>query len=1203
MAMSIINFEIKRKYHLEEIADIGVLLSVSMYIIMLMLNTSTFYISFLNHFSLYIFIGIFSFTACRWLLQLPNYDKLDILGVSIAVVFGLGYLSTGYLFLLFIAAITVGYRRFNAIFLIRYFCVLLGTFLLLTFSSALSSGIENFTYLKDGCIRSSLGIIYPTDMATYVIFFVWLCWGAWSVFSDFAAWIAGVACIWFAKYIAMSETSTYLSILYVAVVSLCIICKWIKKKVRIPAWISRCAEWALTLAFPACAICMFLLLAAYAKGIGIALRINNLISNRLFYALNAYREYGIKPFGTFFDMIGNGGSTYAPTGYNFIDSTYLLILIRYGWVTLIAVCVSWMYTTRKAIRAGYWRIALVMLLICVHSMSEHHFIEANYNILLLLPLADFRERADIKCTDKERLGKGKEQKLHWIGYAAFAGILLFFYLLAPALLSWTRTIVQLQFLKNGAHKGLKMLAGSSVFWGLTSGILFGIWKLLHNLCEKKRISFIYGLLLLISGSFAIIAYTAGQRVIDQGAKRYGSLIHEDKSAIQDVIAAAKGAIYAEPFPELYRRRYPEISSSIFTGEDLARLYDTTVITDIDLDSECFIKSGFLFTPISDHHAVYTNDLSVVNALKDKGYHFTGYYSIEKYIGLANLAWMNNVPYDNGSLILEGENGSLERGPYIGLHNGNYMVSFDFHVDKNQYSENTELADITITSYGGEKELAKSRLSSSLFDDEGRYTLPMSFYSSNYKDIEFHVEVRPEQTLYLDRIACKRNQKYDIHSLYNAKRVHYRDEYYDLEGNPITTDEGYSACEYEYNRDRVVTEQRYYDADNQPVMIKAGYARFVRTLDDRNLVIREDYFDTEDKYAVMPQGYSIEERAYDEDKNATVRRYLDAEGNPVMTTWNYAEIRRKFNEDHRIIWEAYYGIDGESVNMPQGYAAQEREYDEDGNVILQRFLDADGNPVMTTWNYAEIHREFNEYRQVTREAYFGIDGNPVTMPQGYAVNEREYDPDGNASVQRYCDAEGRLVMTTWNYAEIHRDFNKKKQVIRESYFGADGKLIDLPQGYSINEREYDDAGNPIVQRYYDADHNPIMTTWNFAEVHRIFNDKRQNIEETYYGVNGEQIAMPSGQYMLKQEYDDAGNSIVLKYCNQDGNLFMTTSGHAEVHRVFNDKRQIIKETFYDTEGNLAVLPQGYSIRERTYKDDGSVESESYYDKEGNKVSIS
>ena len=86
-----------------------------------------------------------------------------------------------------------------------------------------------------------------------------------------------------------------------------------------------------------------------------------------------FNKYGIKLFGTAFDMIGGGNETIIRPGYNFVDSSFCMILVRYGWIVLLAVFLIYFIVERKALKAGDRKLMVAFALISVHSAIEHHY--------------------------------------------------------------------------------------------------------------------------------------------------------------------------------------------------------------------------------------------------------------------------------------------------------------------------------------------------------------------------------------------------------------------------------------------------------------------------------------------------------------------------------------------------------------------------------------------------------------------------------------------------------------------------------------------------------------------------------------------------------------------------------------------------------------------------------------------------------------
>jgi len=1067
---------------------------LGVYLLFRNFEKTTFLLSIPGSFLKYLFLITSVMAAVRILLR-PKLLTQYFLPVICAFAYALVYLRLRYWSLLYLGLFIVAFRGINYRYVLKVFTVCLFAVLIITFSAATLGGIENYVYLKDGYIRSSLGIQYPTDMASMVLFLLMFCWLAWDWMTDITAILLGIVSVWFCKYIAMSVTSTMCSMLFVGIVTAHLLYQKIPVLHKLPEWFKKIVKGGLIFSFPLFALLFFGLMLAYMKGIGPAFRIDNILSSRIELAVNAYREYGISLLGHFFTMIGNGGSTFTNPDYNFIDSSYPLILIRYGALLFIIICITWTCSLWRAVQNKDWRLVGVMFLIGVHSFSEHHFIEANYNILLAMPFAAYpaiNESVYARAWIKNTNNSGQRRI---IGAGVCVLCMLFFgYIAGPRIISCGRTVVDLLGWKGSTFGNRWLILLLVQAYGLLAVFIAALYGLVISGGSHPGKSLIccgmagVCVFLLVSGA------NWGNQVISQENQKLSKTVESDTKGLTDIFSLAEGKVYIDRVPELYRKAFPEVSTSVFKADDLARLYDTTVVMDINYDSNCFINSGFLFTPISEYSAIYTNDLSVVHGLQEKGYHVTGFYSHEKEVDLQLLAKENGLEYSDGVIHLNGDEQSIRTGPHFSLYTGPYTIIYDLSA-KEDYSDDRLLGFLQVTAYNDSKTLNEVVVYGKDIDESGKYIDELSFYSSGYQDINFRIITEADVKLNVQKLTIKRTPLYDTHSFYNTKRKRYRDEFYSLDGRPIITSDGYFACEYKYNANNAVIEARYYDELNKLTITKNGYAI----------------------------------------------------------------VDRKLNEKDQIIAEAYYGTDGKPIMLPQGYYSDVRVNDERGNIVKQKYLNEKGDALNTVFGYAEIHRVFNDKNQIICESYYGPDGNPVMMKPGYSMLKKEYDSSGNPTVLRYCDLNGEPVETSWGYAETHRVFNGKKQIIQESYYDTHQNMIQMPQGYFVNEREYDEYGNAIVQRYLDDQYNPVMIDWGdwkYCEVHREFNNLNQVIKESYYDLSGQMVQTPGGYYIENSEYDTAGNLTVKRYQDKNGSLITTVWGYSEVNYIYDSDGQLI-----------------------------------------------
>lgn len=120
------------------------------------------------------------------------------------------------------------------------------------------------------------------------------------------------------------------------------------------------------------------------------IRINDFLSNRMVLGVNALYRYGIKILGQPVIWIGNGSGKIEGT-YNYVDCSYLQILIQYGVLLLLGIMVLYTIGTVRAYKAqDFWLVALFVS-ICIYSITEPYLLNLAVIPLPLLAVAQVGE--------------------------------------------------------------------------------------------------------------------------------------------------------------------------------------------------------------------------------------------------------------------------------------------------------------------------------------------------------------------------------------------------------------------------------------------------------------------------------------------------------------------------------------------------------------------------------------------------------------------------------------------------------------------------------------------------------------------------------------------------------------------------------------------------------------------------------------------
>ncbi|MBR1892679.1 MAG: polysaccharide biosynthesis C-terminal domain-containing protein, partial [Lachnospiraceae bacterium] len=1153
----------------------------------------------------------------QWITHIKSLWRVAA-GAFVVLLYGLVYVVnrnefSGYGHMVLLAFMTAGCIGMEYNKILKHWIYVVGAVILITFAAASIGAAENLVYYAGGrrlTLRGALGVCYPTDCAAWICFYMMILWVAFKKIPDIVMIAIAFTGYGFVRVYCDGKCSALCILLFIAVIAYRIFEDKIIEKRGVLKWVKKVTDLLVYISVPTGAAAMTILAYMYGKEKHIAVKIDDKIDKRVGLSWAAIKEYGFKPFGTNFDMSGAGQSIVGDWNkYNYLDSSYINILIRYGYILAIVLLVMWFFVIRKAIRLNDRRMLLVMAVIAVHSFEEQHFAEFLYNPMVAMFLCDFVKSDDKPYTmgDLRRL-KGK------IGYFAGAAATVVAAVCLPKIFAIYRTVVDILEVKNSSLMTTIAFVMIVLLFAAVIMIVYGISCITEAFTKKRNIGKAHKTVLISGIALAVLPMFIGLFFISSSRAVYAERVESDKAAIDIIRQNKTHPVYVNDYPKAYMDTYKGLfSDSIWSEEDLARYHRATVLFDKNHDSSCFFNRGYMYAQISEYSGVYTNDDAVVAALEESGYHITGYYSSKKDIAVD-------------------EDGNIEDTMLL---NGKYIVNAGIKLEKSDPEAVGKVGTINFTAYSTDTVIASRDIMYSDFDENGEAYLDITMNLGRGVPV-LKYAMLPSEGNDLRLISCtyvKRPDR-DVHSFYNESYQVIRSEYYDADGNRITAGSGESACEYEYDKKRNTTVIRYYGIDDKPLIISAGYAEIHREYNDLRFVIKESYYGTDGKPIALGDGHASDTRIVDVKGCILDQKYFDVDGNPVMLTSGYAELKREYDGKKRVTREEYRDINGELINLTNGYAAIEKDYDDNDNVIAQRYFgsddkhamtiwgyaeihrvyddlnriieesyfNADGDPVITTSGYAEIHREYDAMNRIVAESYYGTDGNPIALTAGQASEKRVYNQNGNLIAQKYYGTDGQPRLMTWGYAEIHKAYNGKNQVIREEYFGTDGNPIELSNGQAAVETEYDDSGTPNVLRYYGADGNLKITNSGYAEIRREYNDLRQLVAESYYGTDEQPVALASGQASDNRGYDGAGNMTYQKFFDVSGNAVVITNGYAEIHREFNAKKQVVAESYFGTDGNPIALGSGQASDTRELDDRGNCIVQKYFDVSGNSVII-
>ncbi len=633
--------------------------------------------------------------------------------VGVSVLFLLSWMSTWYLFLFEIVVLAAGsvgipYKRILKAYV---WCAII--IMGLAMLGSLTGAVRDLTYVKDKTYRHSFGICYPTDFAAHGIY---LLLSIWVLYENIPVVIGIIAMLLFAAFqyrYCYTECSEIVAVLSAVGMAYVWLVSRIKDKKSLIAKFTWCIDQLLTVFMGICAGIIIWMSIKCSDEYPLLKQINVLISGRLSLAQSAFNKYGIKYFGTAFDMVGFGGETVRRSDYNFVDSSFCLILVRYGIAVLAAVLLLYFIVERKALRSGKRKLMVAFALISIHSVIEHHLLELAYNPFLLLAFADISpEKEEQEVQAKKAITRNQ------IGYCIGAALL---FMMLPVIIRYGKTIVTLLRLNEpGRSKyfitAVLILAVAAAVFIKEAVDLIVLTLDKEKLCRKKE--------LMAAGACGVLLFAV--IVSEHTISRKMFLYEESLEAGEKAISALREAdlppykIFVDDIPEIYQRRVGGISSRIMTADSAADDVEEDIVLIAKSDRDIFrlTDEGCWFGELSDREGIYTDSEEAIKILEENGIPMRNHYSVRKEVDLADLAERNGLTMsENGGLLVEGQDKSLIYGSYDVIYHGRLRVEYKLKLLDSSITDG-ELAKVRLSFDWGRKVVKEQGLTRADFDENG-----------------------------------------------------------------------------------------------------------------------------------------------------------------------------------------------------------------------------------------------------------------------------------------------------------------------------------------------------------------------------------------------------------------------------------------------------------------------------------------------------
>lgn len=637
----------------------------------------------------------------------------------------------------------------------KWYVRVIGIMLGATVLCCLAGVVKNINGLYRGRFKEAYGIVNGTDFAAYFLFLLLYYWCGQKEEDKFFPPIYSGISIAIGLYLYhISESRT--TLICCTLTGIVCLLEWLNSHVLSKTVIGNKAlkvfDSLAVFSYPVALVLLGLFVFLFAQGSPWVLQLDSTVfSGRIEPIWQVFQREGLSLFGSSFIMHGNGASMlHDYRVYDFLDSGYAYMLLRFGIVITLVISTLWIRTTIEAIRSGKRQIAYSIAVISVYALSECQLVNINYNVILLLP---FCAMVNTPVAEKKAYNPSLDRDndgFRWrvcVSAFVFAGIC---YLLFPKGLSWLRTLFYAYQWNSSqsAFKAFLLCAGIAI-------LLYMVWRLItlywYQRNKKSLIPLIADILLL-----CFIAITTSQ-IIDKNIQTRKEDLDLESDIIKTVLVSAEQPVYAMERAEFYQRSIGGLDERIMTPEDICRDQKGTILTDKSREMIWATSLGAKYLQFSESSGMYSFDPAVIEATTAAGYEWKGFYSSERTCDLQDLAELNHLQLNgNGSLILDGPDHSLAENRYMDQVRTNYEVRFSLNLDDKISDDYDDIACVLyVTGYAGEETLVEQEVSRSEFDENGHCMITIPYACPFMPRMEYLVIAADGVTLYVDEIAWRR----------------------------------------------------------------------------------------------------------------------------------------------------------------------------------------------------------------------------------------------------------------------------------------------------------------------------------------------------------------------------------------------------------------------------------------------------------------
>lgn len=358
-------------------------LSLGMYLTLTILNTSFYHLYLDGTVTRCVLFLCLMVMLIRELLlekvQKKDWTGIILLFITFIIMYRISKLGTTMMLIYIYGARNVGFKKIA----ILSIWVTALTVLFVIISSYIGI-VDNYIEVSGNRVREYIGFKYALFPSMYMLnitfMFVYLCKN--KTYKDKLYVIFFIAVLasnfWF--YVKTdSKTNFYLAILML------MISLFFNKNIAL-FFKNKIIKFLSIFSYVISAFISFLLTIKFDYGNQLLNFLNRVLANRLRLGQQSLERYGVNLFGQNIKWVGNGLNQFGVQSkgeYNYVDSLYIQILQKYGFVFFIVFLVVLSLFLYKLLNEKEYHIVLILVIVSLHSIIDNLSLYIWYNTFFI----------------------------------------------------------------------------------------------------------------------------------------------------------------------------------------------------------------------------------------------------------------------------------------------------------------------------------------------------------------------------------------------------------------------------------------------------------------------------------------------------------------------------------------------------------------------------------------------------------------------------------------------------------------------------------------------------------------------------------------------------------------------------------------------------------------------------------------------------